>query len=83
MFKFLFLLKSCFNLLDKKRKKIVFVFSFLSFLGSILEMLALIGVMPFVTFIIEPKLVTSHKIYKSMTDYTGPISSENLIILLL
>jgi ATP-binding cassette, subfamily B, bacterial PglK len=81
MHKIILLLQSCFKLLNSKEKYKVILFSFLSFLGSILEMIALIGIMPFVTFILEPEIVTSHYIYSSIINITGEIKNDHLMFL--
>lgn len=81
MHNIILLLQSCFKLLNSKEKYKIILFSSLSFLGSVLEMIALIGIMPFVSFIIEPKIVTSHYLYQVMINVTGVIKEDYLIII--
>ena len=74
-------LKLCLDFLNKKEKNQHFFIAYLLlFFSSILEMLSLISIMPFIAFIINPKVIFEHNLYQSFEKKIFGVFNESELV---
>ena len=74
-------LKLCLDFLNKKEKISTFFIAYLLLFSSILEMLSLISIMPFIAFIINPKVIFEHNLYQSFEKIFGVFNESELVFI--
>lgn len=74
-------IKTCLKFLNTQEKIKAFLISYLLLFSSVLEMLALLFIMPFVSLIIDPKVVLEKDFYKILENFIGKQEIDNLIII--
>ena len=74
-------IKSCLVFLDRKEKIKAVLIAYLLLFSSLLEMIALVAIMPFVSLIIDPKVIMEKDYYKIIENIIGKYELNNLIII--
>ena len=74
------IIKLCFNLLDHREKIKVILIAYLLLFSSCLEMIAIMGVMPFVALVIEPNTLIENDVFKNFKFLTNNYTVHDLII---
>lgn len=74
-------IKSCLTFLDRKEKIKAVLIAYLLLFSSLLEMLALVAIMPFVSLIIDPNVITGKDYFKIIENVIGKYEIDNLIII--
>ena len=74
-------IKSCLVFLDRKEKIKAILIAYLLLFSSLLEMIALVAIMPFVSLIIDPKVIMEKDYYKIIENIIGKYELNNLIII--
>ena len=76
------IIKKLFQLLDKKEKKLVYLIICMTFLMAIIEMLGILSIMPFLTFLMDSSSVLKNIYLKELYNFFSYEDSNEFLFLL-
>lgn len=75
------LIKNCISFLSPKEKIKVLIFGYFLLLASLLEMCALLAIMPLVSFIIDPDIIMKKEEYHFVSQYLMNFKNSEIIMI--